>query len=300
MSKKVVIISGPTASGKTAYAIELAKKIDGEIINADSMQIYSGLDIGTAKVTFAEMEGVPHHLLDIRTPAVAYSVAEFQKDARVLIDAITARGKVPMLVGGTGLYIQATVFDYHFTERPALDFTRYEALSMDALFVRLQEVDPASAATIEKQNMRRVMYAVALAEQTEQTKSEQLAEQEQKLLYDIYPIALQPERSALYERINLRTDMMFAGGLLDEVIFFSKKYVLAPQIRQAIGYKEPLAYLENRAIGLETIIEQTKQDTRRFAKRQITWLKNQKITYNYLTDETKETLEFGLMKFLGK
>ena len=301
MSNKVVIVSGPTASGKSSYAIELAQCIDGEIISCDSMQVYKGLDIGTAKVTLAEQMDIPHYLLDICLPNETYSVADFQEAAREKIADIQGRGKVPILVGGTGLYIQATVFDYVFEELETLDYERYQALSNESILNRLQAVDKESYQKIEHNNRRRLIHALALGEQTAKTKSQREQAQNQTLLYDVFPIALMPARELLYERINQRVEQMINLGLLAEVAFFNNKYQLAPQIRQAIGYKEPLAYFSGELSSKKAMVEKIQQNTRQFAKRQMTWIRNQKIAYNYLcTEADKSRIEQALFQFLQK
>lgn len=276
---KIVIISGPTASGKSSYGVQLAKQINGEIISVDSMQVYKGLDIGTAKISYQEMADIPHHLLDVVYPNEAYSVADFQKAARQKISDIIQRNKIPILVGGTGLYIQSVVYDYEFERIEALDYTRYETIPTELLAQRLQHVDNQSYLQIEWQNRRRVMHALALAEQTNKSKSEREAEQKQALLYDIFPIAMMPERTVLYELINNRTKIMLQAGLLAEVAFFNKKFAFAPQITRAIGYKEPLDYLAGNIMNKTALHEIISQNTRRFAKRQCTWIRNQRIDY---------------------
>jgi len=279
---KVIVISGPTASGKTQFAIDLAQQINGAIISADSMQVYKGLDIGTAKATLKEMAGVAHHLIDIVHPDVPYSVADFQRDARTAINEIMSQGQIPIIVGGTGLYIQSLVFDYVFDTMEPLDYARYDLLSTVDLAEKLRQLDPLSYDRIDKQNRRRLLRAVALAEQTDQTKSEREAKAQSELVYDVLPFALMPDRAQLYERINQRADAMIAAGLVAEVQYFNQKFVLTEQIKQAIGYRETLAYCAGAYANEAAYKVALAQQTRRFAKRQVTWLKNQRIAYHFL------------------
>ncbi|GBU10560.1 delta(2)-isopentenylpyrophosphate tRNA-adenosine transferase [Erysipelotrichaceae bacterium] len=276
---KVIIISGPTASGKSSLAIDVAKLFNGEIISADSMQIYYGMDIGTAKITQLEKQGIEHHCIDMIAPDQKYSIAQFQADARKAISDIVYRGKLPIVVGGSGLYIQSLVFDYDFSESKKLDFERYDDIETTTIYESLQKIDCVSAEKIDPANRRRLIQALAIAEQTEKTKSKREAEQEKKLLFDIYPIAILPERAHLYETINMRVDQMLRSGLLAEVEYFNTTYELAEQVKLAIGYKVPLEYLMSGKMTYEEMVEKTKQDTRKFAKRQMTWIRNQKISY---------------------
>ncbi len=297
---KVLIVSGPTASGKSDYAVQLAKQWNGEIISADSMQVFKGLDIGTAKITVDEQQGIPHHLLDVLYPDEAFSIARYQELARAAIGDIQSRGKTPIIAGGSGLYIQSLVYDYVFEKIEKLDFERYEKWSDDELYQMLKDVDTLASEKIEKNNRRRVMHALALAEQTEQSKTEREAAQEHQLMYDIFPIALMPERAVLYDRINQRVENMMRQGLLAEVDYFNQRYRLVEQVKQAIGYKEPLAYLEQKIINKQELIEITQQDTRKFAKRQMTWIKNQKIAYHPITNNEEQQVMDKLKNFMEK
>lgn len=276
---KLIVIIGPTAVGKTKLSIELAKQLDGEIISGDSMQIYKGMDIGTAKVSEEEMQGIPHYLIDIKEPDESFSVAEFQEIVRKQIDDIHARGKMPMIVGGTGLYIQSVIYDYQFTETPSDEKVRermevfIKAHGIDPLYEKLKEIDPDSAAAIHKNNHRRVIRALEVYEVTGKKFSDYTKEQSQELLYDVSIIGLTMDRDVLYERINHRVDMMMQAGLLDEVKSLYESGLHDVQSIQAIGYKELYAYFVGRCT-LEEAVEQLKQNSRRYAKRQLTWFRN--------------------------
>jgi len=273
--KKVLTIVGPTAVGKTKLSIELAKQLNGEIISGDAMQIYRGMDVGTAKITSIEMEGIPHHLLDEKNPAETYSVAEFQKTVRAKIDDISDRGKLPILVGGTGLYVKAVLYDYEFTDEEKPHGEQYEALTNEALHIKLAAIDPESAKVLHPNNRRRVVRALNIYHETNQTKSEAIGKQEKKLIYDVTLIGLSDQREKLYERINERVDDMIKGGLMEEVKRLHQAGIKRDaQSIQAIGYKEIYDYLDG-ITDLETAIELVKRHSRRLAKRQYTWFRNQ-------------------------
>jgi tRNA dimethylallyltransferase len=273
--KKVIAIVGPTAVGKTKLSVELAKKLNGEIISGDAMQIYRGLDIGTAKITTKEMKGITHHLLDEKNPDERYSVAEFQKTVRAKIDEISERGKLPIIVGGTGLYVKAVLYDYAFSEEEKPRGEQYKALTNEEIHAKLAAIDPESARELHPNNRRRVVRALTIYDQTHKTKSETLQKQEKKLMYDVTLIGLTDERPVLYERINARVDQMMVDGLIEEVkkLYEGEIPKEAPAI-QAIGYKELYNYFEGMT-DLETAIQLVKRNSRRLAKRQYTWFKNQ-------------------------
>ncbi|RAK23468.1 tRNA dimethylallyltransferase [Anoxybacillus vitaminiphilus] len=279
MGEKLVVIIGPTAVGKTKLSIELAKRLNGEIISGDSMQVYKGMDIGTAKIKPEEMEGIPHHLIDIKEPTEPFSVAEFQQMARPLISEITKRGKLPIIVGGTGLYIQSVIYDYRFSAAPSDDSYRrkLETFAQErgaiALYEKLKEIDPHSAERIHPNNVRRVIRALEIFHCTGQTMTEWQKQQTPDLLYDVALVGLTMEREQLYRRINERVDQMMAEGLLDEVKTLYESGVRDCQSIQAIGYKEIYEYLDGR-ISLAEAVEQLKQNSRRYAKRQLTWFRN--------------------------
>ncbi|MEW4283624.1 tRNA (adenosine(37)-N6)-dimethylallyltransferase MiaA [Priestia koreensis] len=277
--QKLVVLIGPTAVGKTNLSISLAEALNGEIISGDSMQIYRQMDIGTAKIKREEMKGIPHHLLDIKDPDEAFSVADFQTIVREKISEIASRGKVPMIVGGTGLYIQSVIYDYQFAEKEENREIkqRLEALldekGIEYLYNKLKEVDPASAERIHINNHRRVMRALEVYEATGKPFSDNVSEQSYELLYDVTLIGLTMDRDKLYERINMRVDMMVDEGLLDEVKRLYDGGIRDVQSIQAIGYKEIYEYLDGH-VTLEKAVEQLKQNSRRYAKRQLTWFRN--------------------------
>ncbi|MEH7443572.1 tRNA (adenosine(37)-N6)-dimethylallyltransferase MiaA [Bacillus sp. JJ1122] len=277
--QKLIVLIGPTAVGKTKLSIELAKKFNGEIISGDSMQIYMGMDIGTAKVTKEEMEGIPHHLIDIKEPDESFSTAEFQELVRTKINEISSRGKVPMIVGGTGLYIQSVIYDYHFTDAPSdLSFRSMlekeaEEHGQDYLHERLKAEDPESASRIHPNNVRRVIRALEIIHCTGKTAAELQEKQSPELLYDTAIIGLMMDRELLYKRINLRVDLMLEQGLLEEVKYFYDLGLKDCQSIQAIGYKELYEYFAGKT-DLETAVENLKQNSRRYAKRQLTWFRN--------------------------
>lgn len=277
--QKLIVLIGPTAVGKTKLSIEMAKVFNGEIISGDSMQIYRGMDIGTAKITHEEMDGIPHHLIDIKEPNESFSTAEFQELVRKKIDEISAKGKLPMIVGGTGLYIQSVIFDYHFTDAPSdPDFRMLlekeaEELGAEALHERLKVIDPESAERIHPNNVRRVIRALEINHCSGKTAGETQANQSPDLIYDTAIVGLTMDRDLLYERINLRVDLMIEQGLLDEVKYFYNQGLRNCQSIQAIGYKELYEYLDGK-ISLDQAIEKLKQNSRRYAKRQLTWFRN--------------------------
>lgn len=277
--ENLLVLIGPTSVGKTKLSIELAKKYNGEIISGDSMQIYKGMDIGTAKIAPDEMEGIPHHLLDIRNPDESFSVAEFQDIVRKKISDIHSRGKLPMLVGGTGLYIQSVIYDYQFSDafsdeafRSSLEEKALEK-GNEYIHDKLRQVDPESAERIHPNNLRRVIRAIEVFKFTGKTMSEYQEEQEKELLYNVALIGLTMDREQLYERINLRVDLMMNAGLLSEVKRLYDQGIRDVQSIQAIGYKEIYEYLDGK-IKLQEAVEKLKQNSRRYAKRQLTWFRN--------------------------
>lgn len=279
MKKKVIAIIGPTAVGKTKMSIELAKELDGEIISGDSMQIYRGMDIGTAKVTEEEMQGVPHYLIDIKDPLEEFSVAEFQGLAADLIDEISGRGKVPIIAGGTGLYIQSILYNYNFSVAEAnpeyrlfLE-KRIQIEGIDGVYNELRIIDPESCDRIHPNNVRRVIRALEVYHETGLTMTEYLQEQESESRYDHQMIGLTMERSLLYERINKRVDVMVNKGLIQEVKALYDSGIKDCQSIQAIGYKELYDYF-NEKVTKEEAIELLKRNSRRYAKRQLTWFRN--------------------------
>lgn len=274
---KVIAIVGPTAVGKTSLSIELAKQFNGEIISGDSMQVYRGLDIGTAKVTAEEMEGIPHHLIDVRDLDESYSAADFQKAARKAIQEISDRGKLPIIVGGTGLYIQSLLWDYKLGNEGELEDdslrAKYEAFAEEngnlALWEKLQLTDPLAAEKIHCNNRKKMIRALEVFELTGHSILE--PKEQPKELYDSFLIGLNTDRSILYQRINQRVDLMVEQGLLAEAKNLAKNPTV--QAAQGIGYKEFFPYLSGGS-SLEAALEEVKLHSRRYAKRQLTWFRN--------------------------
>ena len=310
---KIIILTGPTAVGKTELSIKLAKQIDGEIISADSMQVYRGMDIGTAKITTKEMQGVRHHLIDCLEPDDEFNVAIFQEMAKEAASDIIARGKVPVLTGGTAFYIQALLYGIDFNEEEHDDSFRNQmyAIGIDEdgkkkLHAMLCKVDKEYADTVHYNNMKRVVRALEYNHYTGRKFSEYNDEQRMREAeYDFCYFVLNDERAHLYERINKRVDIMMENGLLDEVkILKEKGYADALVSMQGVGYKEIIAYL-NGTITLEESIELIKKNTRHFAKRQLTWFRKEedviwvdKQAYDYNEDEIVEYM-FSHMNRIG-
>lgn len=283
---EVVAIVGPTASGKTALSIDIAKHYNGEIINGDSMQIYKGLDIGTAKITEEEMEGVPHHLLSFKEPTESFSVADYQKLVRAKIAEIQSRGKLPILVGGSGLYVQAVLYDFQFTEEQVDQAAReaYYAelakLGPEAMHAKLASLDPKTAETIHPNNTRRVIRALEMIELSGVSKAAEAQNRGEIPLYNHLIIGLgqNMDREELYDRINRRVDIMMEKGLLEEVKGLWQQNIRNVQSIQAIGYKELYDYFDGKC-SLEEAIESLKQNSRRYAKRQLTYFRNKMDTH---------------------
>ncbi len=270
MEDKVYIILGATASGKTSYSIDLAKKINGEIINGDSIQMYKGFNIGSAKVTKNEMDGVKHHLLDFLKPEAVYTVKDFQYDVRQLVKNINSRGKIPIICGGTGLYLSSVIFDYEFYEDNS-DSVNYDEFSNDELHENLSKIDPAYAQKIPKENRRRVISGIKYYNLTGKRKSDNIAKNYYYKNIDIH--FLNMDRDRLYKRINKRVDMMFDMGLENEVIELYKKGYKDTLPFQGIGYKEFIPYFYNQ-INIGNVKDNIKQNSRNYAKRQLTWIRN--------------------------
>lgn len=275
----VVAIVGPTASGKTALSIKLAKKHNGEVINGDSMQVYKELNIGTAKITPEEMEGVVHHLIDIKEPTDSFSVAEYQTLVRAKIADIQARGKLPIIVGGTGLYVQSVLYDFRFTEdevdeaRRQAYYEELERVGPEAMHARLAQLDPKTAAELHPNNTRRVLRAIEMIEASGVQKSSEAHQQGDTPLYNHLIIGMDWPRDLLYERINVRVDMMMEKGLEQEVRGLYDRGIRDVQSIKAIGYKELYAYFDG-LLTRDEAIEAIKQNSRRYAKRQLTYLRN--------------------------
>lgn len=281
MKTKILVIVGPTAVGKTALSIDIAKAVDGEIISGDSMQIYKGLDIGTAKISLKEMQGIPHYLISEVNPGDNYTVSVFQKRARKLIEEISARGKVPIVVGGTGLYVESLLYDVSYggegNTDPAFRQEK-EALAEGKgnryLWEELNELDSEAAEKIHYNNRRRVIRALEVFQVTGKPFSHSQNEREEKEpVYDAKIIGLDTTRSLLYERINQRVDQMAAAGLEKEARDLYNQHLEDTQAAKGIGYKEWFPYF-NGEKPLEEVFEQIKQNSRRYAKRQLTWFRN--------------------------
>lgn len=276
---EVIAIVGPTASGKTALSVELAKQLGGEIINGDSMQVYKGLDIGTAKITVEEMDGVPHHMFDTKEPTESFSVAEYQAEVRKWIKDIQGRGKTPIIVGGTGLYVQSVLYDFRFTEEVSDSVIRerlereLEEKGSAYLYGKLVKADPVGAEKIHPNNHRRLVRALEIIEITGQTKTDHEQDAGTRALYDHLLIGLDVDREILYERIDHRVDLMMEQGLLAEAEGLWNNGIRQMQSVQAIGYKELHQYIEG-ALSLDESVELIKKNTRNYAKRQMTYFRN--------------------------
>jgi tRNA dimethylallyltransferase len=265
----IIVIAGPTGVGKTKLSIELAKKLNGEIINADSTQIFKELNIATAKVTNKEMENVPHHLIDIKEITENYTVYDYQKDARKKIKEIEARGHIPILVGGTGLYIKAALYDYEFQEETNHK-TDYSNFTKEELYEELLKVDPNTE--IHMNNRKRVERALDYFKENHQPFSSK--EHTNQLLYDTIFIGLTTDREILYERINTRVEEMLKQGLLEEAKKIYQSMIRTKAVMTPIGYKELFEYFDGNCI-LEDSIHCIQQRSRNYAKRQYTWFNHQ-------------------------
>lgn len=297
MKKPLIILTGPTAVGKTAASVRLAKAVDGEVISADSMQVYRYMNIGTAKITPEEMMGVRHYLVDEITPDTPFHVYEFKKMAERAMDEIWKKGKIPIIAGGTGFYIQALLYDIDFQEEKEGRTFRHEleqlAEEKGAFYLheKLREADPASAETIHPNNKKRVIRALEYFHETGRPISAHNTEQRQKESpYDFLYVVLTMDRGKLYQRINKRVDKMVEEGLFEEAEWLIKQgYTKDMVSMQAIGYKELFDYFEGM-ISKEDAIEQIKKDTRHFAKRQLTWFRREKEVL-FIRKEPFETEE---------
>lgn len=277
--KDVIVIGGPTASGKTGLSVELAKRINGQIVSADSMQIYKEMDIGTAKVTKEEMQGIKHYMIDIVSPDKRYSVAEFKVDAENAIEEIIRNGYTPIVVGGTGLYINSLIYNINY---PDLEFDKeyreyleekVQTEGLEKLYEQAKKIDEEAVAKISPNDKKRILRILEIYNRTGKTKTElERISREEPPKYNYKVYAINYERSKLYDRINLRVDKMLEEGLVQEVRNIKEKYKEFPTAMQGLGYKEVVQYLENRCTYNE-MVEKIKQESRRYAKRQITWFK---------------------------
>ena len=290
--EKVIVICGPTASGKTALSIELAKKINGEIVSCDSMQIYKEMNIGTAKPTKEEMQGIKHYMIDIISPDERYSVADYKKQAKEAIKEILSKGKVPIVVGGTGLYVDSLIYEIDYPEiefdekyREELD-QEVEERGLEALYEKAKEIDEEAIKKISPNDKKRILRILEIYHATGKNKTEQEKESRKTPVeFDYKVFALNMDREKLYDRINKRVDIMIENGLIEEVENIYKKYNKFPTAMQGLGYKEVVQYLEKR-LTKEEMIEKIKQETRKFAKRQLTWFRKNKETIWLNADDT--------------
>jgi len=298
----VIVIGGPTASGKTSLSIALAKKINGEIISADSMQIYKDMDIGTAKPSKEEQSGIKHYLLDFVSPDERYSVADFKRDAEKAIEEIIAKGKTPIVVGGTGLYIDTLIYGIDYPEitydveyrRKIYNIADTEN-GLESLYEEAMKIDPEAMKKISKSDKKRITRVLEMYHSTGKTKTElEIESRKNEVKYDYKVFAITMDREKLYERINLRVDLMIKNGLVEEVERLLEKYDTFPTAMQGLGYKETVEYLEGK-ISKEEMIEKIKQESRRYAKRQLTWFrKNKDITWINGLDDTQNNIKIIL------
>lgn len=283
MKPKVIVIAGPTASGKTALSIELAKKINGEIISSDSMQIYKEMDIGTAKVTKDEMQGIKHYLVDFVSPDKRYTVSNFKNDAENAIEEILSKGKTPIIVGGTGLYINSLIYGIEYPEMAFDEVYRDELMKiaetpegLEKLYIKAKEIDIEAMQTISPNDAKRIIRVLEIYKATGKNKTEnEILSRQKGVKYDYKVFALNMDREILYNRINYRVDKMFEQGLIEEVKQLLLKYDKFTTSMQAIGYKEVLEYLNNE-ISYAEMVEKIKQGSRNYAKRQLTWFRKNK------------------------
>lgn len=301
--KKVLVIVGPTGVGKSELSLELAEKYHGEIISGDSVQVYKELNIGSAKVSESARQKIPHHLVDEYDLDEAFDVRLFQQEARRLIDEISDRGNLPIIVGGTGLYINAVLKNYIFQEEP--DNTqliqKLESLSNEVLHQKLLECDPVSAHKLHPNNRQRIIRAIVIAKTTDKTKSEIEKKQRDQLLYDANIVSLTMPRDQLYERINERVLKMMEAGLLEEVESIVDEYDDAFSLRgmSGIGYKEWKPYFEEK-VSKDRVVKEIQKRSRNFAKRQYTWFNNQMDVdwYDITTPDYKVAINDSIKEWL--
>lgn len=284
LKPNIYVIGGPTASGKSKLAVELAKRINGEIISADSMQIYKDMNIGTAKLTKEEMQGIKHHLLDFVSPEGRYSVANFKTDAKIKIEEILKKGKTPIIVGGTGLYIDSMIYGIEFQDEK-IDKEYREELNelaekegLERLYEEARKIDLEAMKKISINDKKRIIRVLEIYHKTGKTKTEvekESRKNENKYNYKMFAITMNREK--LYERIEKRVDQMIEQGLIEEVQSILNKYHKFPTAMQGLGYKEVVEYLENK-LTKEEMIEKIKKKTRHYAKRQLTWFRKNKET----------------------
>ena len=275
---KVIVICGPTASGKTSLSISLAKKINGEIVSCDSMQIYKEMDIGSAKPTVEEMQEIKHYLVDFVSPEKRYSVSEYKEDASKAIEEIINKGKTPIIVGGTGLYLNSLIYNIQYNEMEVdLNYRRElekeaEEYGLEVLYNRAKEIDPEAMEKVSANDKKRITRVLEIYNATGRNKTELEKKSRKEVPYNYLIFGINMERSILYDRINKRVDIMLEQGLIEEVKKLINKYSNMPTAMQGLGYKEVKEFLDGN-ISKEEMIEKIKMETRRYAKRQITWFK---------------------------
>ena len=289
--EKIIIVGGPTASGKSDLALSIAHRINGEIISADSMQIYRDMNVGTAKVTVSEMDGIPHHMIDVAEPTANFSVSEYVDMTRPIIDSIAQRGSVPVIVGGTGLYIDALMYDYAFNNANVDEAYRAELNTLahekgnEYVHDMLRSVDPNEAENIHPNNLKRVIRALEIC-RAGGIKSEN----KRTLRYDTLMFVIDPDREILYNRINARVESMLNSGLEDEIRrLLDRGVTFDMQSMQAIGYKEWRGYLDG-IDSLEDVISAIQKNSRNYAKRQLTWFRNKYREIAHLIPSNDESL----------
>lgn len=287
----IIVITGPTAVGKTKLSIELAKLLNGEIINADSTQVYQGMNIATAKVTEQEKDNIPHHLFDIKTIDENYTIFDYQKDCRKIINDLLNQNKTPILVGGSGLYIKAALYDYQLEDEKSQN--TYDEYTNEQLYQKISSLDPDI--NIHPNNRKRLVRALNYMETNQKKWSEQT--KTDTLLYDTLFIGLTCDRNILYERINQRVDEMIDDGLLVEAKNIYDSHIQSKAVLTPIGYKELFPYFENK-ISLEEALNHIKQNSRRYAKRQYTWFNNQmnikwfSVNFNHFESTIQEVYNY--------
>lgn len=275
---KVIVICGPTASGKTSLSISLAKKINGEIVSCDSMQIYKEMDIGSAKPTVEEMQEIKHYLVDFVSPEKRYSVSEYKEDASKAIEEIINKGKTPIIVGGTGLYLNSLIYNIQYNEMEVdLNYRRElekeaEEYGLEVLYNRAKEIDPEAMEKVSANDKKRITRVLEIYNATGRNKTELEKKSRKEVPYNYLIFGINMERSILYDRINKRVDIMLEQGLIEEVKNLINKYSNMPTAMQGLGYKEVKEFLDGN-ISKEEMIEKIKMETRRYVKRQITWFK---------------------------
>ena len=296
MKPQVIVIVGPTASGKTGLSIELAKKINGEIISSDSMQIYKDMNIGTAKPTVEEMQGIKHYMLDIVSPEEEFNVSKFKTLAENYIEEILSKGKVPIIVGGTGLYVNSLVYNINYGQvETDLEYRQElneiaDTEGLEILYKKLMNIDPESCKKISANDRKRIIRALEIYKVTNKTKTEQdIISRQNPIKYDYKIFGLEWDRQVLYERINKRVDIMLETGLIQEVQEVIRKYKNFPTAMQGIGYKEVIEYLDN-IVTEQEMIDKLKMETRRYAKRQLTWFRANKDIV-WINGETANVVE---------